>query len=144
MEYEYFMPARVLGGREAVRRNAALLSRFGKSCLLVTGRRSALASGAQQDIAAALESQGIRWQVFAQIGENPYLEDCRRAAEQCRACGAEFVVGIGGGSPMDAARRWRCWLPTRAFPRRIFTPETARTAPFPLCWWAPPAAPAAR
>ena len=104
MEYEYFMPARVLGGREAVRRNAALLSRFGKSCLLVTGRRSALASGAQQDIAAALESQGIRWQVFAQIGENPYLEDCRRAAEQCRACGAEFVVGIGGGSPMDAAK----------------------------------------
>ena len=104
MEEQFYLPVRLLGGRDAVRRNAARFAALGKRCLLVTGRSSAEKSGALADVTAALEENAIAWEVFSGIGENPRLDDCERAAAQAIASGAEFVVGIGGGSPMDAAK----------------------------------------
>jgi alcohol dehydrogenase class IV len=103
-EYEFFIPVRLLGGEEAIWRNRELLGPLGKRCLLVTGKHSAVSSGARQDVEKALADMGIFWAVFDGIGENPRLEDCRRAARICRQEEADFVIGIGGGSPMDAAK----------------------------------------
>lgn len=104
LEDQFYLPVRLLGGRDAVRRNAERFVSLGKRCLLVTGRSSAVKSGAQADVTAALDSVGIAWRVFDGIGENPLLSDCEKAAHICGEFGAEFVVGIGGGSPMDAAK----------------------------------------
>lgn len=103
-EYEFFVPVRLLGGEKAVRRNRSLLPSLGKRCLLVTGKHSAISSGARQDVEEALKAEGISWSVFDGIGENPTLEACRAAARLCREERADFVLGIGGGSPMDAAK----------------------------------------
>lgn len=104
LEDQFYLPVRLLGGRDAVCRNAQRFVPLGKRCLLVTGRSSAVKSGAQADVTAALDSVGIAWRVFNGIGENPLLSDCEQAARMCAEFGAEFVVGIGGGSPMDAAK----------------------------------------
>ena len=97
MEEQFYLPVRLLGGRDAVRRNAARFAALGKRCLLVTGRSSAEKSGALADVTAALGENAIAWEVFSGIGENPRLDDCERAAAQAIAFGADFVVGIGGG-----------------------------------------------
>lgn len=102
--YTFYMPVHLVGGKNAVVQNAALFSRYGKRCLLVTGQHSAVSCGAQKDVAEALESQGILWSVYNKIEENPRMESCQEAAEAARSFRADFLVGIGGGSPMDAAK----------------------------------------
>lgn len=104
MDFTFYMPARVLVGDNIVRENAALLSQLGSRCLLVTGKNSARLSGALEDVTAALDSQGIPWKVFDGIGQNPLLSSCHAAGKAAREFGADFLIGIGGGSPLDGAK----------------------------------------
>ncbi len=46
----------------------------------------------------------IPFTVYNGITENPLYAHCREAGEMARDFGAEFVIGIGGGSPLDAAK----------------------------------------
>ena len=55
----FYMPVRLICGDKAVEKNAALLSGFGKRCLIVTGGKSAVVSGALADVTAALEKEGL-------------------------------------------------------------------------------------
>ena len=104
MEFQFYLPVRVVAGPQAVRRCGPRFAALGKKCLIVTGRHAAAACGALGDVTEALRENGVSWELFDEVGENPLLSDCVRAAALCRACGASFVVGIGGGSPMDAAK----------------------------------------
>ena len=104
MTLNSFMPVKLVTGPGCVRGSAKELAKLGKVCLIVTGRRSARESGALQDVTDTLEGNGQKWLLFDAIGPNPRLTDCMAAAEQAIAAGADFVLGIGGGSPLDAAK----------------------------------------
>lgn len=99
-----FMPVKLITGPGCVRDSAKELAKLGKTCLIVTGKRSARLSGALQDVTDTLEQNGQKWALFDEIGQNPKLTDCMAAAQKAIAAGADFVVGIGGGSPLDAAK----------------------------------------
>ena len=42
--------------------------------------------------------------VFDEVEENPSTTTCERGGAECRKAGCDFVVALGGGSPMDAAK----------------------------------------
>lgn len=98
------MPVLVYEEVNCVKNHGSDLAAYGKRAMLVTGRHSAKANGAFQDVTEALEEAGILWFLFDEVEENPSVETVMRA----RAIGLEnqvdFVVGIGGGSPLDAAK----------------------------------------
>lgn len=100
----FSLPTSVITGRGCLRGGGAVLSRLGKRCLIVTGRSAARRSGALGDLTAVLESEGIAYTVFDGIEQNPSYASCLSAAELARKTGAEFIVGVGGGSPLDAAK----------------------------------------
>ena len=77
---------------------------WGSKCLIVTGRRSAVVSGALQDVTSVLNDRGIAFTVYNGITENPLFDHCREAGRLGNEFGAKFVIGIGGGSPLDAAK----------------------------------------
>lgn len=104
MDFNFNIPIRVVSGKNAVKNNAHLLSEYGKRCVIVTGGKSAVLSGALADVKAALNENGIEYTVYDKIGPNPRLDHCFECAEAARKFGAEFVMGIGGGSPLDAAK----------------------------------------
>ena len=104
MNLNSFMPVKLITGAGCVRASGKELAKLGKCCLIVTGKKSAKVSGALQDVTDTLEGNGQRWVLFDEIGQNPRLTDCMAAAEKAIAAGAEFVLGIGGGSPLDAAK----------------------------------------
>lgn len=104
MDFNFHMPVNVISEANAVQCHAAQLRALGNSCLLVTGGHSAIASGAQDDLIAALESCGVAYRMFNGIGPNPLLSACRKAGKLAAAFDADFIVGIGGGSPLDAAK----------------------------------------
>lgn len=97
------LPTKVVDGWFTVTHNATELA-LGKKALLVTGRHSAVASGALDDVLGALKKQKIDYVLFDQTEENPSRETVMRATEVGLKAGADFVIGIGGGSPLDAAK----------------------------------------
>lgn len=99
-----FMPVRLISGKNCVAENAAILSSFGKKCLIVTGKSSAKLSGALDDAVSALESQGIAYSVFDEISQNPLASSVINGGAAAREFGAGFILGIGGGSPLDSAK----------------------------------------
>ncbi|MBQ8209129.1 MAG: iron-containing alcohol dehydrogenase [Clostridia bacterium] len=104
MNLTSYMPVRIISGTDCVKNNSDVFKSLGKKCLIVTGGSSAKKSGALSDVTSALDKCNIEYSVFDEITENPYTEDCRRAGECARNCGAEFIIGIGGGSPLDASK----------------------------------------
>ena len=104
MTINSYMPVQVISGKGCLKENYELLQKFGKSCLIVTGGNSAKKSGALSDVVSALEKLGISYSVFDSITENPQTADCHRAGECARGIGADFIIGIGGGSPLDASK----------------------------------------
>lgn len=104
MSYDFYMPARVIGGEGVVLEQSALLSRLGKKCVIVTGGTGAVKSGALADLQAALDKEKIEYTVYNKIGENPLVTSCREAGLVAAEFGADFLVGIGGGSALDAVK----------------------------------------
>ena len=104
MTLNSYMPVKLVTGRGCVRGSAKELAGLGKLCLIVTGKRSAKACGAFQDVTETLAGNGQSWVLFDEIGPNPKLTDCIAAAEKAIAAGADFILGIGGGSAQDAAK----------------------------------------
>lgn len=104
MNMSWYMPARLITGLGCVKDSAKEFAKLGRSCLIVTGKHSAKACGALADVEAALETMGIDREIYDGIGQNPRLTDCMEAAGQAIRMGADFIVGIGGGSPLDAAK----------------------------------------
>ena len=100
----YYMPVRVYDEPGCVRAHAGELAGLGTKALLVTGKHSAKACGAFGDVAGALEEKGVPFCLFDQVEENPSVETVGKAAAFGLQEGADFVIGIGGGSPMDAAK----------------------------------------
>jgi alcohol dehydrogenase class IV len=104
MNLKYHMPTKVIAGPGCVAANAGLFRKCGSRALIMTGKSSAKKSGSLEDVEAALSSQGIEHSLFDRVDSNPGLADCRAAAAAARGFRADFIVGIGGGSPLDAAK----------------------------------------
>lgn len=104
MDFNLKIPVNVISGKGCVKEKSNLLCVFGKRCIIVTGGKSAVLSGALDDVKASLEAEKIEYTVYDKIGPNPRIDHCYEAGRLANEFGAEFVVGIGGGSPLDAAK----------------------------------------
>ena len=100
----YEMPTKLYFGRDCIVHAGAIWSAFGKKALLVTGRHSAKINGSQQAVTDQLDKEGIAWTVFDEVENNPSVATVRKGAALGKDEHADFVIGIGGGSPMDAAK----------------------------------------
>lgn len=100
----FYMPTKVYQEKNAVKNHGTKLASYGKKALIVTGRHSSRANGSLEDVITALEQNGTEYLVYDQIKENPTIDMVMEAAKLGRTQGADFVIGIGGGSPMDAAK----------------------------------------
>ena len=100
----FYMPAKVYSEANCVMNHSSELAALGTRALIVTGKNSARRCGAFGDVTAALEKHGVTWVEFAEVEENPSVETIMRARKVGCKVEADFVIGIGGGSPMDAAK----------------------------------------
>lgn len=104
MDFNFYMPVRVFGGKNALEKHADIFSQYGKKCMLVTGGSSAKKSGAMDDVCALLNANDIEVTVFDEVQPNPAAADCHRAGQLARDFEVDFIVGIGGGSALDSAK----------------------------------------
>jgi len=100
---QYFNPDTIVSGIGCVSEYKGF-SAFGRSCMIVCGKSSARLCGALDDAERALRASSVSYSVFDRVEPNPTLEICVRGGETARDFHADFILGIGGGSPLDAAK----------------------------------------
>ncbi len=98
--FRYFVPTEIHFAPGTFGRLAEIAAPLGTKPLLVAGRRSARATG----LVARLEKMLPQLTVFEGVAENPTAAVCMEGAEVCRKAGCDCVIGLGGGSAMDAAK----------------------------------------
>ena len=98
MNLGFYMPT-----KDCVRENSDVF-KIGKKALIVTGKNSARLSGALDDVKYALEKNNIEYVIFDKVMSNPTVECVYDGAETAMEEEVDFVIAIGGGSPMDSAK----------------------------------------
>ena len=104
MKFVYSIPTKILFGPGTFN-DLASESLPGKKALVVlTAGKSMRANGYLDRLLAMLDKQGIKHALFDKILPNPVLAHVREGAALARAERCDFVIGIGGGSPIDSAK----------------------------------------
>lgn len=81
-----------------------LSSRGIKKVIVMTGKSSHIKTGAWSVTKEALEANGIEYLLYSEVTPNPTVEQVDEAAAKAKGFGAQAVIAIGGGSPIDAAK----------------------------------------
>lgn len=102
--FTYSMPTEVVMGANCLVRSSQKLRKFGKHCLIVTGFHSSKVNGSLEDSIAALEKENIKYTIFDEVEENPSLETVERAYLENQDRDIDFILAVGGGSAIDAAK----------------------------------------
>ncbi len=127
---KFCLPTMVFQEKEAVKNHSRQMAGYGKKAFLVTGRKSSRENGALQDVANGLEAYQTAYVVYDRIVENPTVENIMEASEIGRAEGCDFVIGIGGGSPLDAAKAVALMIQNRDSAKEVlYEPVALRHLP---------------
>lgn len=102
--YKFCMPTIVYHEDNCVENHQEVFKSCGKKAIIVTGQHSAKASGALDNIITVLNANGILYTIFNKVESNPSIETVEKASILAKSFGADFIIGIGGGSPIDAAK----------------------------------------
>jgi alcohol dehydrogenase class IV len=91
-------------GAGTITRVPEIAARHGHRLLLVTGGRSLAASGRREALVASLEAAGISIVGEVLVRGEPSPATIDDAVADHRESGVEVVLGVGGGSVLDAAK----------------------------------------
>ncbi len=100
----YYMPTKIILDEDVIIKNSILFAAYGEKALIVTGKTSSITNGSLNDVTLALEKEKITYEIFNDVEENPSLETVEKIAVLGRSQKSNFIIGIGGGSPIDAAK----------------------------------------
>ncbi|MGC8793760.1 MAG: iron-containing alcohol dehydrogenase [Bryobacteraceae bacterium] len=100
----FSFPTRILFGCGAVRRLPDCLRETGVRKPLVVTDPGVRAAAPFAAVSSALAQAGVDFESFAEVHGNPTEDDVLSATERYRAAGCDGVVGLGGGSALDAAK----------------------------------------
>ncbi|MBR4941701.1 MAG: iron-containing alcohol dehydrogenase [Clostridia bacterium] len=121
MNIDFFNSVKVVSGKDCFK-NYGEFEKFGKKAVIVCGKNSARLCGALAHAEEGLSAAGIEYCIFDRVEPNPLVSTCHEGGRIARDFGADFVIGIGGGSPLDAAKAVAAFAANPDFaPEDIYT-----------------------
>lgn len=102
--FQFLHLTKVVAGHGSSDQAGEELRQLGATQVLIVTDRGIAASDVIGKITPGLERAGLRFEVFDGIEPNPAASAVERAAEQARQLGADAILAVGGGSPIDAAK----------------------------------------
>ena len=101
---QLYMPTKVYSDTECVKRYGKEMVSCGTKAMIVTGKHSSRINGSLADVEDVLQNENVPYILFDEVEENPSIETIMKAKKIGLAEKVDFVIGIGGGSPLDASK----------------------------------------
>lgn len=99
----FVIPNHTVVGTNVLGEAASLLKKMGNKAFIVTGRHVAV-SDMMKQLTALLDENGIDCVIFDGITGEPTDTMIENGVEMLKSSGCDFIIGIGGGSPLDSAK----------------------------------------
>ena len=139
--FRFRIPSEVQFGNSVALTLGHQVERLGAHAPFIVTDPGVREAGIVGPLVQTLLDRGITAEIYDRISANPRDHECVMGAEAARAFGADLIVAIGGGSPIDAAKAIaglvtnggavQDWLPPATFDRPplplIAVPTTAGT-----------------
>ncbi len=103
MAREFIIPGQIISGAGALDMAKNEISRQGKKALIVTDQVM-IQLGNAKKLEEILEEQGVAYSVYAEITGEPTDKMIKAGLEQYRNQDCDFLIALGGGSPIDSMK----------------------------------------
>ena len=129
--FEFTLPTKILFGPGCVKKLAEEIAAIGGKKPLVITDPGIRKAGIDRIVTDLLDEAGIPYGLFDGVEANPKDVNAEAAAREARACGADFLIAVGGGSPIDCAKAVGGLLAHDAEFIKPYEGKTAATLPNP-------------
>jgi alcohol dehydrogenase len=102
--FTYHLRTRIIFGPGTLVALGEQAKALGAERVLVVTDPGIVASGICGKSVGRLEQAGLHVRLFSDVSPNPRDGECQAAARAAMESGAQLVVGVGGGSPLDCAK----------------------------------------
>lgn len=103
MAREFIVPGQIITGAGALDMAEGALGQFGKKAMIVTDKVM-IELGNCAKVEKALKNQGIAYTIYSEITGEPTDTMIENGLAQYRKEGCDFLVALGGGSPIDSMK----------------------------------------
>ncbi len=101
--FEFITPSKIIFGAGKLAEAGTLVAPLGKKALIVCDEWT-VDSGLARRLADILDTAGVASAIYSGVIPNPTSTLIDAGAEIASGEGCDFVIGLGGGSSMDAAK----------------------------------------
>jgi len=101
--YQFKAPSVIVNGPGSAREVGSFAKGLGKKALIVTDSNLEK-FGLPKEIRSSLETAGIPFAVYDKVFSEPTMDYTEEGLKAYKEAQADFLVAVGGGSPMDAAK----------------------------------------
>ena len=102
--FEYYNPVRVIFGAGELKRIGEEASKIGRNFCVVSYKELGQLRPLLDKIEGLLNDAGLRICTFYEAEPNPEVSTIAKGVEYCKEKQVDAVIGVGGGSAMDAAK----------------------------------------
>jgi alcohol dehydrogenase class IV len=102
--FDFHVKTKIVFGLNSVERLGAEIRAFDAHKVLLVTDKGIIQAGLLEKITRPLESADIEFAVFDEIEPNPKDTTILKGAQCMQDTQADVFIGLGGGSPMDAAK----------------------------------------
>jgi len=104
MEVRKFSIPEIIFGRGSLRYTGLCARRLGAEKVLVISDAGLEAAGWVDRVTEFLDEEKLPWVYYGDVSTNPRDYQIEKGAALYKEQGADVIIGLGGGSPMDAAK----------------------------------------
>lgn len=104
LNYNQYIPTHILFGAGQLNYLHAQSMPGKKALIIISNGKSTRDNGYLARTEEQLHKAGITTEVFDGVAPNPTVKNAEAGAAAARACGADFLIALGGGSVMDCSK----------------------------------------
>lgn len=102
--FQFYIPTTIIFGRGQIKNLHKCELPGRKALIVITNGRSTRANGYLESVKQELRLSGVDYAVYDKVASNPVTENIAEGAAAARSEQCDFVIGLGGGSSIDAAK----------------------------------------
>ena len=102
--FEFYNPVRIIFGAGEIGKTGEEAIKLGKKALIVSYKEYGVLESVLVKVQELLRASNVEPVSFFEVSANPTIGQVRRGVQVCRDEKIDLVLGVGGGSAMDAAK----------------------------------------